>query len=192
MPLRPEFSRPLRADRIGFDRGVTERLVATPAERAALARRFGIESVDRLEAEITLRRELGGRISARGTLSAEVVQACVVTLEPVAQRVEEAVDLRFVPATETAAPHAVGEEEAPDAPDLVPMEPDGSLDLGEALAQQLALALDPYPRAEGATLPPALDAAGEEPVARRAGRSGDQAAPHPFAALERLRRTGEG
>lgn len=185
MPVRPEFSRPLRADRIGAE-GRTEHLLASPAEREALARRFGIESVDRLEAEVTLRREAGGRISARGRLSANVVQACVISLEPVPQHVEEPVDLRFVPAADAALAEATGEEEAPQAPDVVPMDPGGTFDLGEALAQQLALALEPYPRAEGATLP-RLDAAGGEPAAKPAAGG---AASHPFADLERLRRTG--
>jgi uncharacterized metal-binding protein YceD (DUF177 family) len=185
MPARPEFSRPLRADRIGVE-GRIKHLVASPAERDALARRFGIESVDRLEAEVTLRREAGGRISARGRLSADVIQACVVSLEPVPQRVEEPVDLRFVPAADAALAEAATAEETPQAPDVVPMEPGGTFDLGEALAQQLALALEPYPRAEGAILP-CLDAAGGEPAAKPIAGG---AAPHPFADLQRLRRTG--
>ncbi|MBW8268589.1 YceD family protein [Caldovatus aquaticus] len=177
MPLRPEFSRPVRADRISAE-GRTERLVASPAERAALARRFGIEAVERLEAEVTLRPAPGGQIAARGRLVATVVQECVVSFAPVTQRVEERVDLRFVPAE---AAEALGEEE-PEAPDVVPMEPGGVLDLGEALAQQLALALDPYPRAEGATLPPDLRAPGDGPEAVPPA-----AGARPFAALARLR-----
>lgn len=176
MPLRPEFPRPIRADRIGPE-GRTEHLVASPAERSALARRFGIGSVDRLEAEVTLRPAPGGQIVVRGRLSATVVQECVVSFEPVTQQVEERVDLRFVPAEAVGAP---GEED-PDSPDVVPMEPGAVLDLGEALAQQLALALDPYPRAEGATLPADLAPPEDEPERAPAGKV------KPFAALARLR-----
>ena len=166
---QPEFPRQVRADRVGPE-GLRERLEATPPERAALAQRFGIESVERLEATLDLRAEPGGTIRVRGHLAADVTQACVVTLDPVPQRIEEAVDLRFVPAGMESA------DEDPEAPDEIPMTRGGVLDLGEAVAEQVALALDPYPRAEGAELP--SEARGDEADS-----------PAPFAALGRLRRT---
>jgi uncharacterized metal-binding protein YceD (DUF177 family) len=113
---------------------------------------------------VSLHPEPGGSLRATGQLSAEVVQSCIVTLEPVAQRVEEAVDLRFLP--EGSEP---GDD--PEEPDEIPMQ-GGALDLGEALAEQLALALDSYPRAEGAELPP---------------EAGEDADRNPFAALAALR-----
>ncbi len=67
------------------------------------------------------------------------------------------------------------EPEAAEVPE--PVGP-GGIDLGEAVAQQLALALEPYPRAPGAALP-------EEPCARTGGA---RAAEGPFAALESLKR----
>jgi uncharacterized metal-binding protein YceD (DUF177 family) len=164
----PEFSRPIHADRIGPE-GRTERIEASEAERAALARRFDIPGIGRLAAEVALRPEPGGAVRATGRLSAEVTQSCVVTLEPIEQRVEEAVDLRFVP----EGMESDGDD--PESPDEVPMA-GGVLDLGEALAEQLSLALDPYPRAPGAELP------------KEAGE-GDQA--NPFAALRALRDRGE-
>jgi uncharacterized metal-binding protein YceD (DUF177 family) len=143
--MPPEFGRPIAAALIPAE-GRTERPVATPEECAALARRFDIPGVAAFSAEVTLRPEPGGVIRATGRLHAEVTQTCVVTLEPVAQTVEEAVDLRFLPPGQEP-----GDE--PDEPDEIPME-GHQLDLGEALAEQLALALDPYPRAPGAELPP--------------------------------------
>lgn len=160
----PEFPRPVHADRIGPE-GRTERVEASAAERAALARRFGIPGIGQLAAEVALRPEPGGAVRATGRLSAEVTQSCVVTLDPVEQRVEEAVDLRFVPEGEES------DADDPESPDEVPMT-GGVLDLGEALAEQLSLALDPYPRAPGAELP---------------AEAGEGGRASPFAALRALR-----
>ena len=92
----PEFSRPLALGLVGPD-GRREVLEANEAERAALARRFGIPAIERLRAELLLRPEADGAVRAEGRVDAAVVQSCVVTLEPVAQRVDEAVDLRLLP-----------------------------------------------------------------------------------------------
>jgi uncharacterized metal-binding protein YceD (DUF177 family) len=141
---RPEFSRPLALGRVGPE-GRREVLEADAAEREALARRFGIPSIERFRAELVLRPEPGGAVCAEGRLEAELVQSCVVTLEPVPQHVEEPVALRFLPG---------GQEPGEGPEDIDEVETvNGTADLGEALAEQLALALDPYPRAPGATLP---------------------------------------
>lgn len=164
--MTPEFHRPIPLARLP-EEGREERLLATPAECVALARRFGIPAVNRLEATLRLRPEPGGSVAVSGRLSAEVVQDCVITLEPVTQAVEEEVSLRIL---------APGQEPSddPEAPDEIPAE-DGAADLGEAIAEQLSLALDPYPRAPGAALP----GAGQDGQATPAG---------PFAALSGLRR----
>ena len=158
----PEFSRPFPLGSVGPD-GRREILEADEAERAALAARFGIPAVESLRAELRLRPEADGAVRAEGRLAAEVVQSCVVTLEPVAQRVEEAVALRLLPA-------GLEPRDDPDEPDEIPSR-NGVVDLGEAVAEQLALALDPYPRAPGAVL--SAEAADE--------------AEHPMAALAKLR-----
>lgn len=163
-----EFSRTLPWVAVGPE-GRRQTVRATEAECAALARRFGIPAVNALGAELELRVEGGGAIRARGRLRASVVQSCVVTLEPVTQALDEAVDLRFLPSGKEPS------DEDPDGPDEIPTER-GVMELGEALAEQLSLALDPYPRAPDATLP-ALDAVEEEdePAAKR---------PNPFAVLK--------
>jgi uncharacterized metal-binding protein YceD (DUF177 family) len=163
--MTPEFSRVRSFARLPPE-GREERLVASAAECAALARRFAIPAVNRLEALVRLRPEPGGGVTIGGRLSAEVVQDCVVTLEPVERAVEETVALRILP------PGGVPSDD-PEAPDEIEAEGD-VVDLGEALAEQLALALDPYPRAPGAELPPEASA--------EAGGS--------FAALASLRRRG--
>ncbi len=150
----PEFSRPIPRERLG-GRVVVEEIAAAPQERAALARRFGLLGLDLLAA--TLRLEPGGGtgpLRLDGHLSAEVTQACVVTLEPVASRVEEDFSLLFnldggpVPASAIAR-EVVVDPGADDPPE--PLGPSG-LDLGEVVTQQLALALNSYPRAPGAAL----------------------------------------
>lgn len=162
--MTPEFSRVVNLARLPPG-GREERLVASPAECAALARRFAIPAVNRFEAQVLLRPEPGMLAAVSGRLRAEVVQDCVVTLEPVVQQVEEAVDLRVLPPGQEPS-------DDPEGPDEIEAEGD-TLDLGEALAEQLALALDPYPRAPGASL-----AAPEE---------GDAAPSGPFAGLAPLR-----
>lgn len=164
--MAPEFSRLVSLARIP-DSGREEHLRASPAECAALAKRFAIEAVGRLEATLLLRPEPSGGIMVTGRLSAEVVQACVVSLEPVTQAVDEAVLLRLLPPGEDPS-------DDPEGPDELPIEGD-AIDLGEAIAEQLALALDPYPRAPGAELP-------------RCGTGGEAAG--PFGALAALRRPG--
>jgi uncharacterized metal-binding protein YceD (DUF177 family) len=146
----PEFSRPERIDTIGAgDRSVT--IEADAAERAALAERFGLVSVDRLEATLSVRREAVG-IAVRGRVGAAVVQACTVTDAPIPVTVDEAVALLFV---DDGAAGGEGADEDGEieldegALDTIPYE-GGAIDLGEAAAETMALALDPFPRSAGA------------------------------------------
>lgn len=163
----PEFSRPVD------ERQVTDRPIAVEAdeaERTALARRFGLVAIDRLQAAVTLERD-GEALAARGRLSAAIVQSCAVSGEDLPVMVDEPLALRFVPA------QAVTEDEIELAAadlDEIPFE-GHTFDLGEAVAQSLALAIDPY-----ATGPEA------ERVRQEAGL-GDETASGPFAALAALR-----
>lgn len=160
-----ELERLVPLDRVGA-RGMDVAVEANDEERAALARRLGIPAVLHLICRFRLRRAAPGIVDADGTLEACVVRTSVITLDDFAQDVAEAFELRFVPAGQE------GGDEDPDAPDEIPYA-GTALDLGEAAAEQLALALDPYPREPGAALP---DEGASDP------------APTPFAALGRLRR----
>ena len=142
--MTPEFSRPERVDTISDRERVVE-LEARPAEREALARRFDLIGVESLRAEFSVRHEHAGLV-ARGRVTADVVQACSITDKPVAARVDERVDLLFVPAGPAAAAEV---ELSADALDTIIYE-GSSIDLGEAAAETMALALDPFPRAPGA------------------------------------------
>ena len=139
-PGAPEFARPVEAPR-ATGRPATHRIAATVEERAALARRFALVSLDRLEAEVRLERLAGGLVRLTASLVAEAVQECVATLEPLPARIAEEFSVLY---GETAAARDVtidGEDE--------PVEPleGGRIDIGEAVAQELSLALDPFPRA---------------------------------------------
>ncbi len=139
-----ELSRPLRLATIP-PTGYQVEIAANPDECRALARRFGLPSIESLSCNFTLSREPGAVIRASGILSACVTQLCRVTLDEFPASVEERFSVRFVPAgSET-------EEFDPEAPDEIPYT-GGMLDLGEATAEQLALALDPWPRKPDAVL----------------------------------------
>jgi hypothetical protein len=144
MDQAPEFSRRVPVDHV-TERGRVQDIVADAAERAALAARFGLIAVDRLEARVTLTRAgLSYRLEA--DWRADVVQTCTVTLEPVPAHLSDRLAERYGLA-----------EQGPELdldPELDTAEPieEGVIDIGEAVAQALSLSLDPYPRKPGATL----------------------------------------
>lgn len=144
--MTTEFARVERLDTIGGeDRQVS--IEANDTERLALARRFGLVALDHLTATFAVRRE-GGAVIARGHVSAAVVQSCTVTAAPLTASVEEDVALRFVePSTGTGGDEEV--ELSGDALDTIEIE-GGGVDLGEAAAETMALALDPFPRSPDA------------------------------------------
>ena len=142
--MTPEWSRPIPIDTIG-DNARPVQIDADVDERRRLAGRFGLLAIDRLQARFALRRE-GAGIVARGTVEAAVTQACSVTGEPLSAHIAEPVDLRFVEAS-LADENEV--ELSSDALDTLPIE-DGVIDLGEAAAETMALAIDPFARAPGA------------------------------------------
>ncbi|MFP3943824.1 MAG: YceD family protein [Alphaproteobacteria bacterium] len=142
-----EFSRRVPVRDLPED-GREYRFEATPEERAAIAGRLGIIAVEALEVRFTLTPEGTGAL-ARGAFEAEVVQECVVTLEPVTGRAGGEIVQRFMPVDGARA----GETEIEvDALAEDPPEPlvRGAAELGELVVEHLALALDPYPRRPGA------------------------------------------
>ena len=161
--MTPEFYRPFAVDRIG--EGADQPVEATPAECAALAARLLIPAVLALSCRFHLRPIGRGAILAEGELRARVRRDCVVTLDPFDMKLREAFRIRFVPAGRES------NDEDPDSDDEISYDA-ATIDLGEATAEQLALALDPYPRKPDAVLP----------------ELEHDAEPSPFARLARLRR----
>lgn len=169
-----EFSRKLRLDHLASGRS-EQQLEADPAERAALAERFGLVELSNLTGRIVVTRPMDSPlVRVEGALAADVVQTCVVSLAAFPARIEESFVQLF---TLDDAPADSGEvyvaAEDDDTPEPVTGD---SIDLGEVLAEQLALALDPHPRAPGVTFEGAsYGAPDEEPD-------------NPFAVLQQLKR----
>lgn len=170
----PEFARPQRVDTIG-DAPHHIDIAANADERAALARRFGLVAIARLDGAFDIGRERGA-IIARGRVTATVTQACIATGDPLPATVDETVVLRFIPdAAIEASPDDEIELDAEDCDTIVYT--GSAVDLGEAAAETMMLALDPYPRGPDA-----------EAVLRAAGvKREDDAATGPFGALAGLR-----
>ena len=178
MNKAPEFARPFRLDAIGGEPRAVH-IEADAAERAALAVRFGLVSIDRLEANATIRRE-GERVWAEGRIKADAVQSCVATGDPIPAKVDEPFSLRFDPEGGAAAEEELELEES----DLDLLTYEGAaVDLGEAVAQGFALALDPFPRVADADA--RLRAAG---VASEEDAEAQRVEASPFAALKSLKK----
>jgi hypothetical protein len=133
--------------------GMAVDLSADAAERRSLAERFGLLELRALRGHGRLERR-GAELVLQGWLEADVVQECVVSLEPVAARLRKPVERRYRRGGASAAaqarfePHGTIILDADEA-DVEPVV-GGEIDLGEAFAEELGLALDPYPRAFGA------------------------------------------
>ena len=163
-----EFSRPVDHRRIARPHQMIE---ASEAERKALAKRFGLVSIDRLEAELDL-EAAGEVVNVTGRLRAAIVQSCAVSGDDLPVSVDEPVAIRFVP-ERAFDPDEEIELEEEDCDEIEYA--DHIFDLGEAVAQSLSLAIDPYltgPNAE---------------VARKEAGLLDENASGPFAALAALK-----
>ena len=150
--MKPEFSRPERLDTIGERERIVE-IVANEDERAALAKRFALLSITRLDARLGIKRTDSG-IVVKGRVTGAAVQACSVTDEPLDTKIDEPVALLFVDQLVSEGDEV---ELSDDALDTVAIE-GGTIDLGGAAADTLALSIDPFPRGPNAAA--ALAAAG--------------------------------
>jgi uncharacterized metal-binding protein YceD (DUF177 family) len=160
-----EFSRMMPLIRLGSE-PFRQEVEANETERAALARRFGLVSLDSLAASVELVRERGGTILLTAEFAAVFVQECVVTLDPVPGSVAERFALRYGP------PEMETDADRDDEPAFEPLLGE-AIDIGEAVAQEFSLSLPPFPRADDAIV--AVDAS-------------ENADDGPLAALGRLAR----
>ncbi len=169
----PEFSRVLELDDIARG-GVHRSLEATPDERAALARRLAVLSIEALSADLKITLERDGEIVAiTGTLSAVVTQDCVVPVVPVHGSLRASIREKFARTPEIAKEIVIDPEREDEIDDYLT---DNRIDLGEMVAQCLSLDIEPYPRKEGVDYG-AADALDEE-----------GAPAGPFARLAEIRR----
>jgi len=161
-----EFSRPIQLSKIGAT-GLTVVVQASREECAAVAARMDLPAIRFLECSFDVRPEDDGiSFFAHGRLSAEVTRVCVTSAEDFDVPIEELFEIRLVPAGEERE-----DDLDPELPDEIPYD-GGVIDLGEATSEQLGLALDPYPRMDGATVPTIDDDAEPSPFSILSRRSG--------------------
>jgi uncharacterized metal-binding protein YceD (DUF177 family) len=171
--MTDSFGHALRLDQIRD--GERLELNADEAERRVIAKRLGLSSLHCLEAHASMSRPGGDIVRVQGRLQAALDQSCVVTGDAVPAHVDEPFELLFVPEPQAAGPD---EEIELGSSDCDVVFHDGAvIDLGGAIADTLALSLDPYPRSAGA------DAALKEAGVMTA----EQAS--PFAMLAQLKRS---
>lgn len=167
-----EFSRKIEVARLPAAGGSYD-IAASAEERAALAKRFALLTLDRLEARVQVTHVAGGFYRLSAHLDADLAQACVVTLEPVPSKISDDFTLLYGALDDEKDVVLDSGGETVEALDA------GIIDIGEAVAQQLSLDLDPFPQAVGA-------AAGNNAISADEPRRES-----PFAVLAKLRKTGE-
>lgn len=145
----PEFSRIVQISRLSPN-GIEEDFKAKPAERSALAKRFDLLELTLLEAELVLKPDNDQTISVTGTIDADITQCCVVTLEPVSTHLNFPVDVILLPEKLREAGEDFSLKDELDSE--VEFFSGDKIDLGELVAQQLGVAIDPYPRKQNAVL----------------------------------------
>jgi len=160
--------------------GLHRDIEADAATRAGMAEIAGLRDVSSARGSFDLSLQSGGRVHVAGHLTARIGQTCVVTLDPIENDIDEEIDLIFAPVEQIPQiadelgdeEIEIGEGEVPDPPEPIV---NGIIDLGRLATDVLFLAIDPYPRKEGAVFEPQVTAADPED--------------HPFAALKALKLT---
>jgi uncharacterized metal-binding protein YceD (DUF177 family) len=166
MKASPEFSRLIAVEGIIPDKIRTEQIAPTADECAALCKRFDLRALENVKATLKIRRVTGGAaVKVDGEFSADVVQACVVSLRDVHNRIEGRFETFFAEpsiakdeADVLLEGDEIGLEDDEDAPEMIR---NGMIDLGEVVAQYLYLEIDPYPRAPGVSLAAQMAKAGD-------------------------------
>jgi uncharacterized metal-binding protein YceD (DUF177 family) len=163
------------------DTGLHRELEADQTTRLAIAEAAGLREVMSARASFDLARRSGGRVHVEGRLQARVGQTCVVTLDPIENDIDEEIDLIFAPSEQIPEIAAAADDDADEVVQVAdqpePFE-NGIIDIGRLATDMLYLAIDPYPRKEGATFE--LKIADADPE------------DHPFAALRTLRSESDG
>src|SRR5471030_1618117 len=182
---KSEIERMVDLEKMGANGSTALEVTASEGERAALAKRFGFLGLPAFSARVTVDRRAGGQVVVEGRLRGKIIQACILSLDPVTQELDEAFRILFrqnlAEERDPESGEAVLSAQA-DAPEPLS---GNMLDVGEIVAEQLSLAADPYPRRPGVKLEDVM------PKPRQGERGGrppksDQRR-HPFAGLASLR-----
>ncbi len=165
-----EFSRPLLTDRVPR-KGSHEVFAAEPKELLALAQRFDLPALHSLKAHLIAMPWRGGGVKVTGKVTAEIEQVSVVSLETFRSSANFEVERYFLP-----------QKMIVDASedDVDPIE-NGEIDLGELVAEAVALELNAYPRKPGEAFAEAADDSAEVIELK----------PSPFANLSKLTKNDE-
>jgi Predicted metal-binding, possibly nucleic acid-binding protein len=174
---KPPFSYSVKVGHVSAN-PITVRLEADERERQGLAKLWQVEAVDLLKAELQVVRWKKDGVRLKGRVEASIVQACVVTMDPVESRIEEDLEQIFVPEGSKLA-RIVSNEAAemvldPEGPDLPETFAGDTIDAGEVVAEFAALAIDPYPRKPGVEFADHLESDPNDEAER----------PNPFAVLK--------
>lgn len=170
------FSYPVKVGHISAN-PVEVHIEADEEERAGLARLWRIPQVKSLKAVMTVARWKKDGVRVKGHVTAEIVQSCVVTLEPVEAAISEDFEQLYVPEGSKLARLTTGEQGEmvldPEGPDLPESFAGDSIDAGAAVAECVAMAIDPYPRKPGVEFAAHIEDDGE-----------NERKPSPFAVLK--------
>ncbi|MDR3490256.1 MAG: DUF177 domain-containing protein [Bradyrhizobium sp.] len=155
--------------------GLHREIEAGQAARDAMADIAGLREIPSASASFDLTLKKEGRVHVAGRVRARIGQTCVVSLDPIENDIDEAIDLIFAPPeqipelADLVDEAAESDTEIPDPPEPIV---NGVIDLGRLATDALFLGIDPYPRKPDAVFEPIVEAADPED--------------HPFAALKAL------
>lgn len=176
IPVVNEYRRVFHVRRRNDD-SVEITLDSTPDEREALAKRFDLTELSIFHATLRIEAEKNGEfVHVAGAFTADLKQSCVVTLEPVPSHIDGKIFREYVDSKnfDETTPSIEFDPDAPDPPDKFD---DGEIDLGEMLAEELGLEIEPFPRAAGLETGDYI----EDDGSIEAGKSNN-----PFAILKEL------
>lgn len=129
---------------------------ADAAQRAALAEEHGLISVESYRAELLVASWKRNGVKISGRVEADITQACIVTLEPVEAHIDEPVEALLLPEDSKLGRQGFDgggeillDAEGPDSPETFSGD---TIDVGALAEQYFGLAIDPYPRKQGASL----------------------------------------
>jgi uncharacterized metal-binding protein YceD (DUF177 family) len=182
MNAEPEFSFLVNCNKLQ-DTGKNFEIEANKQECKALAKRFDLIRLDRLKLKAFVSRQSAGVVKLLCNFSAGYMQKCVVSLKPLKKNIDctferiyssQIVDF-FGDESEPQEEYIQKLEDFQDPPDLII---DGFFNLGESVAEQLSLEIDPFPRSVNVDFDGFSSSQGEQSNENIAS---------PFAVLEQLK-----
>jgi uncharacterized metal-binding protein YceD (DUF177 family) len=161
---KSELHRPLEVARVAT-LGSHEKISADARECIALAKRFQVPKIHAVSAELKAKSWRGGGMKISGQAFIDLDQESVVSLEVFRSQTTIPVERYFL-----NIPAGEDNESEQDIDPIV----NGVIDLGEVIAETIALELDPYPRMPGEAFEAIIE---DDPA-------DDEKPPNPFNVLK--------